>query len=255
MTTREKIIEKIRGLIALSSSPYPAEAAAALAKASRLMLDYSIQPEEVKDVKDEMVEMVEIIGTFGNKVQKAWMGYLAASIAQAFFCKVLWTRKVGIHPREKELGVLWVACFFGKKTNAEMAAYVYDQLGVKLLAMAEKAAHEYVEMLKGKGIKDPFKTGYLRKGDHPNGYRNSYLMGAVFELYNKVQEFFNSNISKSESTAIISLGKEVEEAYAKAYQNVKKGKISNAVTNPIAAAKGMKDAQELSIHPGIDRGN
>ncbi len=81
MNDKDKIIERIRKCLALSGSPEPNEAAAALRQAQKLMEKFGISENDVK-----MSEVKESASSAGRSSLKppAWLSELASVVSEAF---------------------------------------------------------------------------------------------------------------------------------------------------------------------------
>lgn len=87
MTTREKIIDKIKKCMALAKSSNEHEAAAALRQAQKLM-----QAHGISDLDMSAAEATEARAKAGATQRPAgWETYLAGHVADAFGCKLMFT--------------------------------------------------------------------------------------------------------------------------------------------------------------------
>lgn len=86
----QEIIDRITKLIALATSSYEHEAAAAVTKAQELLMEHNLKLEDIKTSQkspDIPIEQSEIDSN-GRKVY--WKGFIANAIANANFCKMWW---------------------------------------------------------------------------------------------------------------------------------------------------------------------
>ena len=84
---REKVYDKVRKLLALSTSPNEHEAALAAERARELLDKYQISLAEVDSA--EFTEIIEGEGIkTGYSSPRQWLHTLAMSTAKAFDCKV-----------------------------------------------------------------------------------------------------------------------------------------------------------------------
>jgi hypothetical protein len=90
MTEQEKILDKVRKLLALSSStPYPAEAETAMALAQKLLLDHDLSMAEAGDAADQEFEE-HVIATGGpDDKLSAETSFVWAIVEEFFFCSPL----------------------------------------------------------------------------------------------------------------------------------------------------------------------
>ena len=125
----DKIISKIKKLLALSKSPNPNEAASALKMAQELMAEYKIGQADAGgiDIGEETAP------TARRKKTPQYEIKLIAGIAAAFGCEVIY------HPMPAK----HVWRFIGLRHRAQVAAYISQVLIRKL----RKARAEYVKTL------------------------------------------------------------------------------------------------------------
>jgi len=113
---QEAILSKIKKLLALATSDNENEAAIAAAKAQTLLIEYNISQEELdsfNDAKSEKVIQVQADGKNRHN-RSAWYDHLAYTVAKANLCNLLVSGS----------GVIWI----GKKTNIEVAQYIFENL-------------------------------------------------------------------------------------------------------------------------------
>jgi DNA-binding transcriptional MerR regulator len=127
LENNEVIISKIKKLLALSTSDNANEAAVAAAKAQTLLIEYNISQDELEqfnDVKSEKV--IEVKADGKNKQRRSvWYDNLAYTVAKANLCNLLISGS----------GVIWI----GKKTNIEVAQYIFDNLVHDLTNICDQA--------------------------------------------------------------------------------------------------------------------
>lgn len=117
-TTQEqqRILEKVRKCLALSTSDNPGEAEAALRQAKKLMGKYGITESAVRLAEVNSVQTEKATST------SVRAGHLSSTVARAFACKSLYGNKGG--------GAFFE--FIGKGPNPELAKYTYDVLWRRL---------------------------------------------------------------------------------------------------------------------------
>jgi len=84
MTEREKLIEKIRKLMALGSSANPHEAELALAKASELMSEYQIGHADISIIEARAGVRREEYTVKDQKMRLRWISILAYGVAKLY---------------------------------------------------------------------------------------------------------------------------------------------------------------------------
>ena len=122
----ESIISKIHKLLALATSDNENEAALAAAKAQSLLIEYNVSDEELEEystVKNEKVVEVRTYGKTRSRIK--WRVNLAFPIARANLCKVIMSSGSSL---------IWI----GKKTNIEVAQYLYDTITADLERIADR---------------------------------------------------------------------------------------------------------------------
>lgn len=127
---RERMIDKIRKLLALASSPNENEAAAANEKAQALLLEYNLSMSDVETTEDEVGDEPVTADVNGVTSAEPWRRPLANAIAQMYFCKyVYWTQN------GKDTHT-----FIGTKVNAEVTKLMFDYLHETVNRLARKGA-------------------------------------------------------------------------------------------------------------------
>lgn len=126
MTTREKIIDKIKKCMALAKSSNEHEAAAALRQAQKLM-----QAHGISDLDMSAAEATEARAKAGaTQRPSGWETYLAGHVADAFGCKLMFTSS-------------WARgewAFIGTGASPEVAEYAFKVL----LRQGKSARAEYI---------------------------------------------------------------------------------------------------------------
>jgi hypothetical protein len=129
MTEHEKLLEKIKKCLALSSSSNPHEAETALRQARKLMDAHDITVQDV-----QAAEVEECHARAGSAVYPAnWETTLATKVGDIFGCKVLFSEAVPTGWGEKGQ---WR--FIGCGADPDVAKYAFDVL-VRQARQARKA--------------------------------------------------------------------------------------------------------------------
>lgn len=120
---REKIIERIKKLMAVAEDRGATEheAAAAALAAQRLIVQYDVEQWEIHTAEEEPIEEV-----YANHAPRRWRWHLARVIAPAFRCKYLETTKSAFHKTSWRNDHL--ITFYGYKTDATAAAMTFNTL-------------------------------------------------------------------------------------------------------------------------------
>lgn len=89
-----KITEKIAKLLALASSPYEAEAQAALLKARKLMAEHKLRPEDIDPQENKRV-LRELTNVKSTKTTSPWAVHLSGIIASHYCCRTFRNHQKG----------------------------------------------------------------------------------------------------------------------------------------------------------------
>lgn len=189
----EKILNKIRKVLALTQSPYQEEAQAALLKAQELMMQYGLSMAEVKEDDIETKKVID--DCILQKRRNTWYEkYLAAVIGNNFRCHPYFTPGRGIY-------------FIGLKSDVEIAREVY----LYALSVMLFLANEYLKKLKD-------QMAYKK------GIKNDYILGFIYGLERK----FKSQVEAKSYALILVKDPLVEEAVNK--KNLKNARNSYFVS-------------------------
>ncbi len=184
MDEREDIIELVRKCLALSRSSNEHEAARAAEKAQELMLKYKLSEAEV-ELKTE--QKVGVTHTEYPAVSRAWRRDLAGAVSEAYFCKVLVSRRRG-HER---------MVFVGKPTDIQITIMVYEWLASAL----DQICYDVTKH-------DLGERGNLTR------WRNSWLAGAVYEVSRRLYEQSERQASDPTTQALVSTTQDALQSYA-----------------------------------------
>ncbi len=122
----EKIVEKVRALLALSTSPNEHEAAAALNKAQELLLKYKMSMSDMQRLDSHVTaQSVEDI-VFPYDVDQQWRSTLLGIIARANFCSVVNERANGN------------TVLFGYRGEMEVTKALYEWVLEQLLRLSQR---------------------------------------------------------------------------------------------------------------------
>ena len=118
----QQIIERVRKLLALSTSSNPHEAALAAAKVQELLQQYNLELSQVETATKEQPPAYEHQSVdVGSK--RVWKRLLMGAIAHAHFCEAVTMSGT------TRLAVI------GQKHNIEVAHYLYDYLSRQLVLL------------------------------------------------------------------------------------------------------------------------
>lgn len=129
---REKILDKIKKCLALSQSPEPAEAAAAMRQAQKLMELHSVAQGDL--VASDLGE-AEVRSRASVSRIKQWELELFNLVGKSFGCRLLWSKSSSYRSGEAVFGKY---TFIGLKTQVELASYTVVVLQRKLIKARAK---------------------------------------------------------------------------------------------------------------------
>ncbi len=124
-TADERILGKIKKCLALGQSPEPAEAAAALRQAQKLMEIHGISQ---ADLGRADLGEAEVKSKVSVSRIKDWELRLLNLVAKAFGCKLLWTKS-----NSYSVDVYGRYVLIGLKAQVQLAQYTADVLQRKLI--------------------------------------------------------------------------------------------------------------------------
>jgi hypothetical protein len=230
---KEKIIDKVRKLMALSHSPNEHEAALAATRARELLDKYDLSLTEVEINEEEIIEHRVDTGTHQPPL---WMGRLAVCVSSAFNCKVF--------------RVYGIMVFCGTKADTQVADFTYSFLfrTVKRLSKEHKAS------LERSGV---WATNY--KGRHGNRrYMQSYALGVVNAIDQKLMAFVQSkermqkfeDYKKATGKDLMVIKNNAVDRY---FSKLRLGKArSHASMDYSGFSAGQRDGRNVEIRHGIN---
>lgn len=163
----ERVIERVKKLLALSRSSNPHEASAAAEKARELIQKYKLDRAEV-ELKEEGAE-VESLDYSTNVV--GWQRDLGFVIARSFFCRAIHT------PRGKDTGGRSWLHFVGKPEDIDTTKTLFEFLRGELKRLARTAYEDYRRRFLRFGC-----PGAGPKLAEPGAWKRDFWNGAVFVI-------------------------------------------------------------------------
>jgi hypothetical protein len=168
----DKVIDRIKKLLALAKSSNPNEAANAAAAAQRLMEEHELEEGDLaahsgQAVKDPVKE--EYLSPFSYRQVDRWRAALAYGVCAGFGCHYWWEVVVTAAP-VKGLGMVGkmkrnrALRVIGRATNLATAQYMFLYLDREVQRLAQEA---YLLV-----VPRPLASGAIR-------WRNSFMVGAV----------------------------------------------------------------------------
>lgn len=147
----ERVVERIRKLLALSTSSNAHEAALAAERAVEIAQRYNLDLAALESVQaDPYIEQVVDVGAAA-----AWRWLLMSSVARANFCRALRRRVAGRHAAEMFL--------LGERHNIAVAEFLYHYLARELDRLTERswrrASWVYGQHVSARSWKHDFRRG------------------------------------------------------------------------------------------------
>lgn len=258
---RQKAIERIKKLIKLSEGQSNAsgalgdvlanEAASAAALAAKLLTRYNLTMDEVEGAENAS-EMVDVASGVTVARLDPWRVALASAIGYYHMTKVFFRKVYAVSDRTGKPGMRYEFFYYGRKSNAEVAAYTLHQVYFRMLEMSEQVTSDYLERLTATyGV----RNAYLVKGQglaHPNIFRNSWLMGCVQGIGDKLKEI-RTQYTSAESAIVLVRDQEVETAWTSYSSNMRtRSGQSSARYRDDAIEKGYKAGKNMEIQNGLE---
>lgn len=126
MTETNKIVDKIKKLLALSRSENVHEASAAAERASRLMLEHRLSE---ADVVDPVIEERRIVD---ERLMSAWRWGLLTACARSYYCECVRLEEQTTFNTLRVFGIV-----FGVSSDIDAVICLYEHLVVQVDELAE----------------------------------------------------------------------------------------------------------------------
>ena len=209
--SREKMIEKIRKVLAYTTSPNQHEAAAAAAKAADLLTKYNIDITEVRPDSEgylgglEIVEEVFQYSKTKSSPLKSWKEQLAVVLSKDMQFKVLVRQKTHL-------------VFIGTQGSVTVGHELFNWLVSQLQVAAAEGGKVYMA--------ERETNGDTSKHVDPLVYRNTFFMAAVDVIGSRLYER-RANAGADE-TAMVLVHTEAIDNYVEQNININKSKKRRA---------------------------
>lgn len=221
MTVEEKIIERVRKLLALSTSSNPNEAANAAAKAQELLQQYNLELSQVQANEQRGPEYIKSGAVLGGK--QKWRHILLEVLCSHNFCKSFYYQGT---PR---------AVIVGEKHNIEVVEYLYEHLLHELPLMASAA--------------------YKQSGSvaHPVTWKDAFYIGATRSISERMHEErarFEQE-SNNTRTLIVLKDKELQQAVQQFFPNTARARAKR-VRSVEGYVEGVKAGQTVALRKAVE---
>ena len=166
MNDKQKIIDKIQKLLALSKSPNEHEAALAAEKAQELLATYNI---DVSEVEAEEAKTSVIKDAVMSK-RKAWQRIVRASTARMYFCEYYYSKYQVREPKHKRGFATYDLHFYvGEPHNIAVAKMMSEYLIATVWRLAREEAKSHPRRERRR-------------------YRNSFVIACTYRLRARILE-------------------------------------------------------------------
>lgn len=216
----EKLIDKVRKLLALSESDNENEAKLAMLKAQEIMVAHNIahsdlKINESKDVNEEV---------FGEKTKKKWRYKLASIVAENFKCEVFYR---------------------GDGRRGNRVVFVGFQDDIDVTKVVYESAVNVIEKNQNRVYKLARKNGYESKG-----IKNSYAKGFLFGLMNAFES--QKERMGMEWGLVLQVPVEVKNHMTKKTFDGDGISMDIVAVNDFALHEGYDDGKKFSVHEQIE---
>lgn len=227
--TTEQVIDKVRKLLALATSPNENEATLAMQKAGELLASHGLSmadvtPEEIRSsVTMETIEM-------GSKQRIMWIDLLAVEISKSFDCYPVTTYGTG-----------WQMNFIGTPADIEMVKYLLKYLSAEIERMSKRYLRE--------------NKNYISS---PRAAGNAYRRGVVRTVSDRLKVMYRarSEAMTSDCMALVPVKKEMVEKYTrKQFPRLTRPAKSYVRKELDSYHNGVRDGRNININRPIEGGN
>ena len=223
----EKIIDKIKKLLALSSSANEHEAANAAAAAAALMAKHQIDMASLEEPDDPNSFIDLHVVDDAHKRKVVWKGDVAFGAAAAFGCKYLWS---GPKP-----------VMVGYESDLAAVKYVYQYLVREINRLADKSWNE-------------FPLQFLEKSRE---YKEAFRRGAASVVRQRLQESRKDTIREEKKkvdanmAAIVKVenrDQQIDDFFAELAKRTGTYTPNNKVKSPAGLQAGMHEGNKININ-------
>lgn len=229
MSPNPEILEKVKKLLALATSPVEAEAQLAMEKAGHLLAKHGLTIEDVQVAQEEGMTQLDVTVN-GHRI--GWTGWLANLVATTFDCRVL---------RVTGLGSKWVLTFrfIGVKGDAQLAEHtmIFLVRQVEILTAAFKK--KYFPGRSGKWV-----------GDEAAAYATGVV--STIEKRLKAMRKAQEEVMTAESMALVPVKTAMVDRWMTDHLNIRKGGGGRKELGSWQSyEKGLKDGEGIKLNKAI----
>jgi hypothetical protein len=212
------VLEKIKKLLALSTSSNPHEASLATAKAQELLAQYNIELSQIQTSEPASPYEQTALST-GSRV---WRRQLLGVIARHNFCDTVYDSE------EKQTMLI------GERHNSEVVQYLYTYLVRLLESMATEAYRQSTSHLPAITWKDSFYAGALR---------------SINQRLREQQSQFAATSSECRSLVVVK-SEELQEVVHRFHPNLRTGR-AKAVVRCDGYYNGIKAGRTVALNQAL----
>lgn len=138
------IVERIKKLLALSTSPNEFEAMAAANKAHALLAEHNLSLDEVQTTDEDEDENIVYDSELMTKESKPWRRPIGAQVAKMYFCKYVYRfDKLPTPHRATPYSRRDVHSFIGTPSNVAISKIMFMYLTETVERLAKEGARDY----------------------------------------------------------------------------------------------------------------
>jgi len=173
----DKVMDRIRKLLSLSTSNNPNEAATAAAQAAKLMADYELEEADLRVESGEanLDKIEQDVWYNDSKNGAKWKGMILVGVVKGFGCYA-YQSKV----RVSDGSIKSTYCVIGRSNNVRTANYMFQYLTKEIQDMCERA---WLALRAA-------SEASMYHGKH---WKNSFLLGAAVVIQNRLIEQSDAN--------------------------------------------------------------
>ena len=213
MSGKDKILARIKKCLALSKSPEPHEAAAALRQAQKLMQQHNLSQQ---DVELSAVKESRVKGSNSMYRPPSYIAHLASIVADNFGCEMHLSTTI----RGKDY------VFIGLEANTQLSQYCFRVL----LRQLQAARLGYYRQLRGK------RSNKIARAD-------TYARAWVYAVAELIKDF---------AQPVDTATQQYMQAKSSQLSPAKQSNRSNARTNYTDGNAGYRDGKQAQLHHGIN---
>ena len=244
MTPKEKVLDRVKKLLALAADgrgATEAEAASAAAKAAALLAEHNLTAADIADVGETVDEVIE--DKVESEDSRPWRRPIAGAVARLYFCTYLYEMKYYM-TSDRACGYIRkdVHSFIGKKHNTMVARMMFDYLTVTIDKLAREGARS-----------QPVKE----RASYVTAFRKACairLANRIYDMYTKAkrgttQDEYGKNKNVPALVSLYESSEKAVEAYKQAkYPETGHGRRDNQASNLAGMSDGRKAGDSISLN-------